>query len=436
MLPTDISEGTDSGPHPQTETTAQSKDVSATGPSLVFDLHEPSDDDQENWLEPLPFSTPGPGSFLGSSVASNNLSLRIPQKHLSTVSYANETYIGSNLPSNRSHIPVYSSDVLPSVPKENLSAVSYANETYTGSNLPSNRSHTPVYSSDVPPSVPKKNLSAVSYANEIYIGSNLPSNRSHTPAYSSDILPSVPQRNLFRVLHATESYISSNLPTNRSHTPVYSSDFLLSDPCFEYFATDEVGSSWKPSLPEEDNQSVFSNIYGTSAPHYSAPRPVHFDSPLEDSMSSDHLHPGYETDYDTIDFHWKPFDRKNLVVSDGLQKPIYASRPVRSNGASDASECEHSVKPVNTETNTLNSDIFPARRPASPLLPISPAPFRFLVPPESDALSSVLKSQDQPAIPKPSTPKNPPYFEVPGVYISPLDKHRKVHHSVSNIVEI
>ena len=353
MLPSDISEGSDGGLHPQTETTAQSIDAPATGTSFVFDLPDP--------------------------------------KNLSTVSYANETYIGSNLPSNRSHTPIYSSDVLPSFPKKNLSAVSYANETYIGSNLPSNRSHTPVYSSDDLSSVPQKNLSTVSYANETYIGSDLLS--------------------------------------NRSHTPVYSSDFLPSDPCIEDFAADEVGPSWKLSMPEEDTQSLFSNIYSTSGPHFSAPRPVHFDS-LEDSMNSDHLQPRYEIDYDTIDFHWKPFDRKNLVVSVSgrLQKPIYASRPVRSNGASDASECEHSVKPVNTETNTLNSYIFPG--PASPLLSISPTPFRFLVPPESDASSSV---QDQNAVQKPSTPKKAPYFELPGIYISPLDEHRTVHDTVSNL---
>ena len=339
MLPYDTSESTDNGLPPQTETTAQSIDVSATGPSFFSDLLEPtgiqaqklehlalpqtilvSDDDQENWLEPLPFSTPGPGSLLGSSVASNNidLSLHIPQKNLFTASYANDAYIGSDPPSNR------------------------------------------------------------------------------------------------------------------SHTPVYSSDFLPSDPCIEEFTADEVGSSWKPSMPEEDNQSLFSNIYSTSGPHYCAPQPVHFDSPLEDPVSSDHLQPGYEIDYDTIDFHWKPFDRKNLVVSDRLQKPIYASRPVHSIGASDTSECEHAVKLVNTETNTLNPCIFPG--PASPLLLISPTPFRFLVPTENDASSSVPNSQDQNAIQNPSTPKKSSYFEVPGIYISPLDEHRKVHDTVSNIV--
>jgi hypothetical protein len=335
MLPSDdTTEGTDSGLHPQTETTAQSIDVSATSPSFVFDLLEPggiqaqksehlalpqtilvSDDDQENWLEPLPFSTPGPGSLLGSSAASNNidLSLHIPQKNLST-----ETYIGSNLPSNR------------------------------------------------------------------------------------------------------------------SHTPVYSSDFLPSDSYIENFAVDEVGSSWKTSMPKEDSQSLFSNIYSTSGPHYCAPRGVHFDSPLEDPMNSDHLQPGNEIDYDTIDFHWKPFDRKNLVVFDRFQKPIYASRPVQSNGASDTSEYEHAVKTVYTETNTLNPYVIPG--PASPLLSISPTPFRFLVPPEGDASSFVPKSQDQNTIQKPSAPKKSPYFEVPGIYLSPLDEHRKVHDTVSNII--
>ena len=300
MLPSDTSEGTNSGLHPQTETTAQSIDVSAIGPSFVFDLPEPdriqaqklehlalaqtipvSEDDQENWVEPLPFSTPGPGSLLGSSVTSNNidLSLHISQKNLFTVS-----------------------------------------------------------------------------------------------------------------------------------------------------------NGWKLSVPEEDSQSLFSDIYSTPGPHYSAPRPVHFDSPLEDSMSSDHLQAGYEIDYDTIDFHWKPFHRKDLVVPDRLHKPIYSSRPVHSNGASDTYGCEHAVNLVNIETNTLNSYISPG--PASPLLSISPTPFRFLVPPESDTSSSVLKSQDQNAIQKPSTPKKCPYFEVPGIYISPLDEHREVHDAVSNIFQL
>ena len=337
MLPSDTSEVTDSGLHPETEVTAQAIDVSATGPSFVFDLLEPcgiqaqkselhalsqtildSDDDQENWPEPLPFSTPGPGSLL-SSVASTNieLPLHIPQKKLSAVSYANETYIGSNLPSNRSHTPVYSSN-----------------------------------------------------------------------------------------------------------------NFLPSDPYIEKFATDEVGISRKPPIPEEDSRSLFSNIYSTSGPHYSAPRPVHFDSPHKDPMNSDHLQPEYEIDYDTIDFHWKPFDRKYLVVSDRLQKPIYASRPVHSNGAFDRSECDHAVKSYNTETNALNPYIFPG--PFSPLLSISPTPFRFLVPPESDA-SSVPRSQDQNALYKPSTP-NKSYFEVPGIYISPLDEHRKYMHDPVSII--
>ena len=297
LLPYDISEGTDSGS--RTETTAQSTDISATGPSFVFDLSESSgiqaqklehlplpltilvsDDDQEDWLEPLPFSTPGPGSLLGSSVASNNdLSLHIPQRTL---------------------------------------------------------------------------------------------------------------------------------------------------------ATDEVDSSWKLSIPEEDSQSLFSNIYSSSGPHDCAPRPVHFNSPLEDPFNSDRLQPGYEIDYDTIDFHWEPFDRKNLVVSDRLQKPIFASRHVYSNGASDTSECEHAVKPVNKETNTLNSCIFPGS--ASPLPSISPIPFRFIVPPECDASLSVPKSQDQNAIQKPSTPKKSLCFEMPGIHLSPLDEHWKVHDTVSNIV--
>ena len=374
MLPSDTSEGTNSL-HPQTETTAQSIDLSAAGPPSVFDLPQPSgiqaqkserlalpqtivsDDDQENWPEPLPFSTPGPGSLLGSSVVSNNvdLSLHIPKKNLSTVFYADETYIGSSLPSNRSYTPVYSSDVLPSVPQKNLSSVSYADETY--------------------------------------IGSNVLSNRSHTPVYSSDLFPS--------------------------------------DPCIEDFATDEVDSSWKVSMPEEDSQSLFSNIYNTSGPHNCAPGPVHFDSPLEDPMSPDHLQSEYEINYDTIDFHWKPFDRKNLVVSDRLQKPIYASRPVHSNDASDTSECEHAVKPLNTETNSY---IFPGS--ASPLLSTSPTRFRFLMPTESDAFLSVPKSQDQNTIQKPSTPKKSPYSEVAGIYISPLDEHRTAHDTVSNIVEM
>jgi hypothetical protein len=330
MLPSDIYEGTDSDVlHPQTETTARPIDVYATQPSIAFNLLEPNaqdseylnalsettlvtDDEQESWPEPLPFSTPGPGSLLGSSVASStNISLK---RHLSPAFYTNETQMGSDLPSNCSHIPLYDSDPFPS------------------------------------------------------------------------------------------------------------------DSCIEDFATDEVGSSWKP-MPEDD---LFSNIYNTPGPRYCAPRPVHFDFPFEDPMSSDSLQCGYEIDYDTIDFHWKPFDRKNLVVPDCLQKPIYASGSARSNGASDTSESEQVVKSVNTETNTLNPHISP--EPASPSLSVSPTPFRFFVAPEGDALTPVPKSQIQNAVQKPSTPKKFPYFEVPGIYISPLDEHRKVRDPASNII--
>ncbi|KAF8798737.1 hypothetical protein BYT27DRAFT_7246471 [Phlegmacium glaucopus] len=339
LLPPDASEG--SGVlHTQTETTAQPIDLSAPGPSFAFDLPDLdrvqaqkkeylfalpqttliADDDQENWPKPLPFSTPGPASLLGSSVASNTaFSLPIPQKYLSLVSY-------------------------------------YADETHIGSDLPSNGSHTPVYYSDSDPSDP-----GISY-----------------------------------------------------------------NACFETFATDKVNSSWNPSVSEEDCPSLFSNIYSTPGPLYCAPRPVHFDSPLKDPMIPDHSRLGYEIDYDAIDFHWKPFDRKNLVIPDRFQKPIYVSGHARSNGASNTSEYEPAVKPIH-ETNTLNLHTSP--RPPSPLPSISPAPFRFLLPPETDVMIAVPESKVQNSIQKPSTPKNSPYFAVPGIYISPLDEYRKVNDS-------
>jgi hypothetical protein len=344
MLPSDISEGTDSGLHPQTVTTAQSIDVSATGPSFVFDLPDPSgiqqqksdhnilvsDYDQENWLKPLPFSTPGPGSLLGSSVTSNNtdLSLHIPQKNLSTDIY-------------------------------NTSGLHYCTPRPVRFDSP---------------------LEDATSSDHLQ------------PGYEID-------------------YADLHYPAPR---PVDFDSSLEDAPRSDYL---------QPGY-EIDYADL----------HFSASQPAHFDSPLEDASSLDHLQPGYEIDCDTIGFHWKPFDRKNLVVSDRLQMPIYASRPVHSNGASDTCEFEHAVKPVNKETNTLNSYIF--LEPASPLLSISPTPFRFLVPPEKDAFVSVLKSQDENAIQKPSTPKKSPYFQVPGVYISPLDEHRKIHETVSNIVEI
>lgn len=336
LLPPDTSEGS----HTQTETTTQPIDVSATGPSFAFNLPELNriqvpkseyllalpqttliaDDDQARWPKPLPFSTPGPASLLGSSVApSTAFSLPIPKNYLSPVSYADETLIDSDL-------------------------------------------------------------------------------RLHTPVYSSDSDP--------------------NLSYN---------------PCFETFATDEASTSWDPSMPEEDCPFLFSNIYSTPGPRYCAPRPIHFDSPLEDPMSSDPSQPGYEIDYDAIDFHWKPFDRKNLVIPDRFQKPIYSSGPAHSNDASHTSEYEltYAVKPVD-ETNTLNLHISP--KPTSPLLSISPTPFRFLLPPEGDAMTPVPKSQVQNFAQKPSTPKKSPYFAVPGIFISPLDEHRKVYDTVSNTV--
>ena len=339
LLPPDTTSESSGVPHTQIETTSQSIDTSATGPSSLFvsNLPEPSriraqesvlialprttlitDDDQESWSEPLPFSTPGPGSLLGSSVASNTtFSLPIPK---SPAFHANQTHIGSDLLSNRSHTPLYSSDSLPSDP-------------------------------------------SISYG-----------------------------------------------------------------PWFETFVTDEVGSSRNLSMSKEDRQSLFSNIYNTPGPRYCALRPVHFDSPLEDPMSSDPLQSGYEIDYDAIDFQWKPFDRKNLVVPDHVHKPNYAPVPAHSTSASDTFRCAPTcvVKHIEAETIALNSHTSP-----SPLIS-SPTPFRFLLPPESDA--SIPESQVQNIVQKPSTPKKSLYFAVPGIFISPLDEHKKVYYTVSNIV--
>ena len=347
LLPLDASESTDNGViSTQPKTATSPTDVSAGGPSFAFNLPESNiiqaqnskcltalpqttpvvaDEDQESWREPLPFSTPGPGSLLGSSVASNT---------------------------------VFS--------------------------LP----------------VRKKYLSPVSYENNIH----LPSSRSHTPLYC----------------------LSSDPAT-------------CYDPYIETFAaTDDVGSTKNPSKLEGNHQSLFSNIFSTPGPGYYAPRPVHFDSSLEDPVNLDPLQPAYEIDYDAIDFHWKPFDRKHLVVPQAshFQKPIYISGPAHSDFGSDTSEYKPAYaatsRPANTETNKLH----PYISPASPLQSTSPNPFRFLPPPETDASILVPESQIQNAVQEPSTPKKSSYFALPGVYISPLalDEDRKIYDTVSNTV--
>lgn len=333
LLPPDASEGTDSDVL-CTPTGITAQDVS-TSRSSAFNLLEPDrirapkskylmalpqtiheDSDQESWPEPLPFSTPGPGSLLGSSVASNT-AFSLP-KHLSPVFYTNRT--------------------------------------------------------------------------------RLPSNRSH----------------------------SDSLPSDCS---------TFYEPCIERFATDKFGSCWTPSTPE-DRRSLFSNIYSTPGPRYCVARPVPFDSPLElDPVSSDPLQPGYEIDYDAIDFDWKPFDRKNLVIPGQFQRSIDASASyhAHSSGASDTSgydpKLNCAIEPINTEISSI-LNVHTTPEPASPLLSVSPTPFRFHLSPEIDASIPVSESQVQNSIQKPSTPKRPPYFTVPGVYISPLDEYRKVYSTV------
>jgi hypothetical protein len=165
---------------------------------------------------------------------------------------------------------------------------------------------------------------------------------------------------------------------------------------------DNTDDSASDPLPHElANNHLFLDIFATPGPGYCASRIEHFDSPTEDPSKSS------GKNYEDIDFRWKPFDRKELVVP-----PV----PERISFAYARSEKhEGEVKDLINSINFLKTQQDRASNVSSP--PTSPNPFRFMVPAEDDPFSTSPASQAQL---RHLTAQQPPFVSVPGIYLPQL----------------
>ena len=161
---------------------------------------------------------------------------------------------------------------------------------------------------------------------------------------------------------------------------------------------DNTDDSASDPLPHElVNNQLFLDIFATPGPGYCASRIEHFDSPTEDPSKSS------GKNYEDIDFRWKPFDRKELVVPPVPERISFAyARSEKHKG--EVKDLINSINFLKTQDRASNV--------SSP--PTSPNPFRFMVPPEDGPFPTSPESQEQL---RHLTTQQPPFVSVPGIYL-------------------
>jgi len=183
-----------------------------------------------------------------------------------------------------------------------------------------------------------------------------------------------------------------------THTSTFSDTYF-----HEEFNTDGTDSD-QQTLDPTYNSSFFSDIFSTPGPVYYNTYSEHFDSPVEDPLESDYQSKLSNISYDEIDFQWKPFNRKTQILPSA---PKHASFACDKGIVIDAWNPYDSERrrALETQDETYTS--------------VSPSPFRFFPPPESDSLSEVPKQEvlRRTQI----TPLSDQSFApVAGIYISPV----------------
>lgn len=140
-------------------------------------------------------------------------------------------------------------------------------------------------------------------------------------------------------------------------------------------------------------------IYSTPGPGY-VTHHLHFDSPMEDPSDPDASQPHYDIDYDSLDFRWKPFNRKGQEPR--LVQPADTYLWAESHGSDQALDQNDSQPPSKEE--------------------VSPSPFRFL-PPMDNKKNTPPPVLIQPSLRESTGDKSfigPAFAPAKGVFISPL----------------
>lgn len=191
-------------------------------------------------------------------------------------------------------------------------------------------------------------------------------------------------------------------------TPGYSSDDMLDynayydDPLADDSASD-------PSFDQSAYTKPLSKFFATPGPGYQ-PQQIYFDSPTEDLSDSDSLQPGYRIDYETLDFHWKPFHRKDTNI-------VETKKTLPSMSLQRAGYQAH----IDIEQNIVQATELQDQPHARGRV-LSPSPFAFFADPHDEANTNI-SSQEFPAQARevtPGSPGPPPFAPAPGIFLSPL----------------
>lgn len=330
-------------------------------PLLIF---LPSQDNNASAYSVLPFSTPGPGSHI--SKTSSTLSTdQLKDIHIKPPSQYDDNAQAPNF------IPFSTPGPGSMVSATTVSPVNCARAPSTSEIQPTN-----------PPERP------------------LNSNEDHKSSSTSHALvPTIPSNRPLDI-----AGIEPTLPLQTSHydtAPGYSSDDVS-----DYVSTpnDDIYTDESTSDPPLCCDAyILPNLFATPGPGHRPPRPIYFDSPAEDPLDSDPLQPGYEIDYDTLDFHWTPFNRKS---TNEPEKKSITVQPL----------LEEYVRGTDDENENITAFATLSKIESQEGMK-SPGPFRFYVADETFDDSHQL---EQPTTPEPEKRRAPVFAPAPGIFISPL----------------
>jgi hypothetical protein len=179
-------------------------------------------------------------------------------------------------------------------------------------------------------------------------------------------------------------------------------DDSASDPSFDH-------SAYTKPLP---------NLFATPGPGYQPPQQIYFDSPTEDLFDSDSLQPGHRIDYETLDFHWKPFNRKDTNIME--PKNALPSMSLQPAGYRAQVDIEQEI--VQATDSQDQSHTFPLHGRV-----LSPSPFAFLPGSQNEGNTNHF-FQELPVQAREVTPGSsrsqrqmpPPFAPAPGIFLSPL----------------
>ena len=155
-------------------------------------------------------------------------------------------------------------------------------------------------------------------------------------------------------------------------------------------------------------------IYSTPGPGY-VTHHLHFDSPIEDPTDPNASQPRSDIDYDSLDFRWKPFNRKGQEPR--LVQLADTDLWAESHGSDQALHQNGSQPPSKEEA--------------------SPGPFRFL-PPMDDKMNTPPPVLIQPSLRGPIGAKScirPAFAPAKGVFISPLRSQPTPSSPVQDSIE-